>query len=80
VCNRRVFKRIMHQQVHRISSVTSEARKAADEMDRWLARRAAEHEADGISKVEAVAMAMKEILYDDEIEEVQDWFQSPIKN
>ena len=80
VCVRRMFKRIMRQQVHRISSVTSEARNAADEMDRWLARRVAEHEADGISKVEAIAMAMKEILCDDEIEEVQDWFQSQIKN
>jgi uncharacterized protein (DUF2267 family) len=49
-------------------------------MDRWLACRVAEHEADGISKVEAIAMAMKEILYDDEIEEVQDWFKSQIKN
>jgi len=80
VCGRRVFKRIMRQQVYRISSATSEARKAADEMDRWLACRVAEHEADGISKVEAIAMAMKEILYDDEIEEVQDWFKSQIKN
>jgi hypothetical protein len=75
-----MFKRIMRQQVHRISPVTSEARNAADEMDRWLARRVAEHEADGISKVEAIAMAMKEILYEDEIEEVQDWFQSQTKN
>jgi len=80
VCVRRMFKRIMRQQVHRISPVTSEARNAADEMDRWLARRVAEHEADGISKVEAIAMAMKEILYEDEIEEVQDWFQSQTKN
>ena len=70
----------MRQQVYRISSATSEARKAADEMDRWLACRVAEHEADGTSKVEAIAMAMKEILYDDEIEEVQDWFKSQIKN
>jgi len=29
-----------------------------------------------MSKAEAVAMAMKEILSDDEIEDVQDWLQS----
>ncbi len=57
-----------------------DGRKAADEMDRWLARRAAEHEADGLSKPEAIAMARKEILSDDEIEEVQDRLQSQMKN
>jgi len=56
--------------------VTPEDRNAANQMDRWLTCRVAEHEADGMSKAEAVAMAMKEILSDDEIEDVQDWLQS----
>ncbi|MFZ0287925.1 MAG: hypothetical protein WBW98_01185 [Candidatus Sulfotelmatobacter sp.] len=66
----------MHKQADRIPSVTPEDRNAANEMDRWLTCRVAEHEADGMSKAEAVAMAMKEILSDDEIEDVQDWLQS----
>lgn len=66
----------MRQQMLRIPSATPDARKAADDMDRWLARRVAEHEADGMSKVDAVEMATKEILFDDQIEEVQNWHQS----
>ncbi len=66
----------MRQLIPRIPSATPDARKAADDMDRWLARRVAEHEADGMSKVDAVEMATKEILFDDQIEEVQNWHQS----
>jgi hypothetical protein len=69
----------MRQQMPRIPSATPDARKAADDMDRWLARRVAEHEADGMSKVDAVEMATKEILFDDQIEEVQNWHQSQMK-
>ncbi len=69
----------MRQQMLRIPFATPDARKAADDMDRWLARRVAEHEADGMSQVDALEMATKEILFDDQIEDVQDWHQSQRK-